>query len=336
MVRLKDIAQLAGVSAMTVSRVLRGSAGIAPRTRSRVLAIARQHGYVPDSLAQGLRTRTNRLLAMVVPTLADPQWAAFAAWIEDRVREAGYDLLLAQSRGNVDVEERCVRRILARRPAGIFLAPIPRLAPEVPLFKELERSAPCIVVLGQRPRFCSRFPHVASDDETAALQMTRHLLRMGHAEIAFLAGPVASPASSARFQGYRRALGEVGVPVDDRLVFRAGEDMDSGEQAARQMLSERTVVTAILADNDLVALGALQALQAHGLEVPRHCSLASLCEATPSAFLIVPLATVVHPQAELANAALETMLCAIAGKPAVSRIMAASVVLRASVAAKPS
>src|SRR3954467_1375871 len=114
-VRLKDIAAQAGVSVMTVSKVMRDAPDISPATKARVKALAQQMGYVPDTLAQGLRTRTTRLLGLVISTVTNPIFSRIVLALEERAHELGYDLILAQHLMSPDREEKIIRRLVSRR-----------------------------------------------------------------------------------------------------------------------------------------------------------------------------------------------------------------------------
>src|SRR5512138_363845 len=133
MVRLKDIAERAGVSVMTVSKALRDAADVSPATKTRIKLLAQQMGYVPDSSAQGLRTRTSRLFGLAVPSAADPGFSRVVLAIEQGAYEMGYDVLLAQTLEIVEREEACIRRFLSRRVDGLFIAPVPRISREAPI-----------------------------------------------------------------------------------------------------------------------------------------------------------------------------------------------------------
>src|SRR3954462_3383350 len=124
MVRLKDIAAHAGVSVMTVSKALRDEPDVSAATKSRIKALALQMGYVPDSTAQGLRTRTTKLLGLIIPSITNPIFARIAFAIEDRAHELGYDVLLGHTHNKADREETCIRRFLSRRVDGLFISPV--------------------------------------------------------------------------------------------------------------------------------------------------------------------------------------------------------------------
>ena len=231
MVRLKDIAVLAGVSVMTVSKSLRDAPDVSDATRTRIRLLASQMGYVPDSTAQGLRTRTTKLFGLVVPTMTDPIFSRVLLAIEEHAHELGYDILIAHTLNKVEREEACIRRMLSRRADGIFISPVYRMEPEARIYQELMTRRVPTVLLGPPAQFCSQFVNVHVDDIAASQAATRHLLELGHRRIAFLAGPLAAPWAQGRFEGYRRALREAGMDVDDELVFHAGSTVEDGVKA---------------------------------------------------------------------------------------------------------
>ncbi len=139
MVRLKDIAERAGVSIMTVSKVLRDAPDISAATKVRVRALAQEMGYVPHAMAAGLRTRATRLLGVVLPAVVNPVYARLLMALEVRAFDHGFDLFLAQTLDKPEREELVIRRLLARRIEGLFVIPVPRLGESAPIYSELAR-----------------------------------------------------------------------------------------------------------------------------------------------------------------------------------------------------
>lgn len=333
MVRQVDIARQAGVSVMTVSRVLRDAPEISAFTKARIRRIAQELGYVPDVMARGLRTRCTRLLGVMVSGFADPVQGGLLAALEQQACESGYDLLVTQSQNQVDREAGCIRRCLARRVEGLFLVPVYRLAPTAAAYAELKECRVPVVLLGPRGRFCEGFPVVESDDTGASERLTQHLLGLGHERIAFLAGPVHSPVAQARFEGYRRALWGAGRQVDERLVFHAGSTVAEGAAAVAQLLTESGMPTAIQSVNDAVAMGAASFLLDRGWDIPRSISVAGCGDHPGSEHFRVPLTTIRQPAHALGVAAMETMLRLFRHERPENRRLPAELVLRASVAA---
>jgi DNA-binding LacI/PurR family transcriptional regulator len=332
MVRLKDIAAQAGVSVMTVSKALRGAADISAATKTRLQLLARQMGYVPDSMAQGLRNRTTKLLGLILPEVTSPIYARTVSAIEEGAYEMGHDLIMSHSLNNPEREETCIRRLLSRRVDGLFIFPAYRLDPAAAIYTELwQRQVPTII-LGQRAPFCAQFFNVEADDLTGSYLITKHLLELGHKKIAFLAGTSSAPWGQARLEGYRRALREASLPPDDRLIFASGATIEDGEKTATQMINEAVVVTAIQASSDLVAVGAANVFLNKGIKIPQDLSVAGVGNILMSRYFRVPLTTVRQPKFRLGAAAIEAMQKMRRGEhPEPSRIPA-EIIIRASTA----
>lgn len=330
MVRLKDIAARAGVSVMTVSKVLRDAPDISAQTKARIRQLAEQMGYVPDSLAQGLRTRTTKLFGLVISSITNPVFARTALAIEERAHELGYDVILAHSLNSVEREEACIRRLLSRRVDGLFLSPVYRLDPSAEIYDEIRKNGTPAVILGHRAPFCADFPNVETDESSASYELTRHLLDMGHTRIGFFGGPMAAPWAQERLEGYRKAMRDAGIEPDDRLMFTAGATMDEGEKAASQLIEESADATAIIAVNDLVAIGAANVLLAAKLRIPEDISVVGFGNVLISELFKIPLTTVRQPKFRLGNAAMDSMLQLLRRQPAESKRLTASIVVRAS------
>jgi len=333
MVRLKDIAARAGVSIMTVSKALRDAPDVSAATRARLKQLAQQLGYVPDSSAQGLRTRTTKIFGLVISASTDPTFARLVLALEERAHELGYDLLLMHSLNQVEREEACLRRLLARRVDGLFVAPVYRMAPEARIYQELHTCGTPTVLLGHPARFCAQFTSMAVDDTPASEAATRHLLELGHRRIAYLAGPLAAPWAQARFEGYRRALRGAGLEADERLVFQAGSNVEDGVNAALQMINEGCDATAVQTATDLVAIGFADTCLNQSLRIPTDLSVVGFGNVLASEYFRVPLTTLRQPKYLLGLAAMDAMLQLLRHERPDSKRLPAELILRASTGA---
>ena len=336
MVRLKDIAAQAGVSVMTVSKVMRDAPDISAATKVRVRALAEQMGYTPDSVAQGLRNKTTKIFGLVISAVTNPVFARVVMAIEEQAYQLGYDVILAQSLNQPERENAVIRRLLSRRVDGLFITPVYRLDQTAPIYEELTKRGTPTVLLGHRAPFCSTFVNVETDDIAASFAATRHLLELGHKRIAFLAGPTSAPSSQERLEGYRRAHREAGIEVDDKLIFNAGGTIEEGEKAALQMLNESPGATAVQAVNDLVAIGAANVFLGQGLKIPDDLSLVGFGNVLVSEHFRVPLTTIRQPKLRLGTAAMDSMMKLIGGTRPPTKRLAGEIVIRQSSAAPPS
>lgn len=315
---------------MTVSKALRDKPDISAATRAHIQRLAQDAGYVPHSAASGLRSKTTRLIGLIIPAVTDPIFARLLSAVEQNSHELGYDLILMHSLGSMEREERCLRRLLARRVDGLLIAPVPRLFPTSPIYDELRQRELPTIILGQRSPFCSSFTGVETDDRAASAAITRHLVELGHRRIAFLSGPQAAPWAAERQEGYRSALREAGLEVDDRLIFNAGTTVDEGAKTALQFINEQSDATALQAVNDLVAIGAADTLLNQGVQIPHDLSVTGFGNVLVSEFFRVPLTTVRQPKFRIGVLALDQLLTLMRGEPTKTQRLPAEIVIRAS------
>lgn len=332
MIRLKDIAERAGVSVMTVSKVLRDAPDISVETKGRIRRLADEMGYVPDALAQGLRTRKTRLIGLLIPGVTNPVYVRVLMAIEELTTQGGYDLVLCHTLNDPAREEKAIRRLISRRADGMIIVPVHRLAEKVSIYDELASHKVPTVILGGPSAFCRQFANVQIDEVESSSMATRHLLALGHKRIAFFTGPSITPWAQDRLEGYRRALREVQLPVDDHLIFNAGSTIEEGEKAAQQLLKESPGATAIQASNDLSAMGAANFLLNQGISIPKQISIVGFGNFLASEFFRVPLTTVKQPKYRLGVAAVETLATLIRGEKPEPRRFGADLAVRASTA----
>ena len=332
MVRLKDIAAQAQVSIMTVSKALRDAPDISMSTKARIRSLAEQMGYMPDSVAVGLRNKTSKLFGLVISAVTNPVYARMVMAIEERAHEMGYDVILGQTLNMPEREHQVIRRMLSRRVDGLFITPVYRLDPAAPAYQELQRRGTPVVLMGQRAPFCEQFTNVETDDLSASITATNHLIELGHRRIAYFAGPTGAPSSQERLEGYRRALRDAGIEHDDRLVFNAGTTIEEGEKAALQMLNESPGATAVQTVNDLVAIGAATVFLSQGLRIPQDLSLVGFGNILVSEHFRVPLTTIRQPKFRLGVAAMESMLKLLKGQQPPLQRLPGEMVIRQSTA----
>jgi LacI family transcriptional regulator len=333
MVRLKDLAQVANVSVMTVSKALRDEPDVSSATKQRVKLLAQQMGYVPDSSAQGLRTKTTKLFGLLIPSTTNPIYARIVFAIEERAYELGYDILLAHTHNQPDREEVCLRHLLSRRVDGLFISPVYRYEAEARIYQEIKTRATPAILLGPPAPFCRSFASIEIEELISSYNVTQHLLKLGHKRIAYLTGPPAAPWAHERFEGYRRALREAGIEVDDKLVFQAGNTIEEGTKATLQFLNENCRATAIQAVSDQVAIGCAETLMSQGIRIPEEISLAGFGNILAAEYFRVPLTTVRQPKFRLGIAAVDAMMCLLRGEKIQSKRLTAELIERKSTAA---
>jgi len=267
---LSDIADRLGVSAMTVSRALRGSREVSSRTRKRVLRCAEELGYKPNRWARSLVTRKTSMIGVVVPDISHSFFAEVTRGIEEVLSKAGYNVLLCDSCLDPEKEKAEIEMLISSMVDGLIVASEQsEKAPQ--MFRGLMQKGVRFVLVD---RFFPRwsFPAVVADDLAVGRLATEHLINLGHTRIAHIQGPGLSPAS-LRLRGYCETLEAQGLEVNQKWIQAGNFDIGSGREAMQQLLRSRPRPTAVFAGNDPMAIGAVYALREAGLNIPGQVSV---------------------------------------------------------------
>jgi LacI family transcriptional regulator len=288
-VSLKDVAARTGVSFQTVSKILKGtSVTVSEATRTRVLAAARELGYVPNAVARGLATQSTSALGIVAGDLADWALSQFVVGAEREARRRGHAVLITSARGEQDDTAACLRALIERRVDGIVAA-----APRLEHDRTLARLLGAVPTVSIHHVPGGGVSLVGSDHRATGRLAASHLVRLGHRRVATITGPPDRRVVSSRVHGYREALAEAGVPFDPRLVEAADWTPEGGYQATLRVLERAPDVTALFAQSDLMAMGALSALHRLGRAVPGDVAVVG-CDDLPVVMHTVPPLTTVH------------------------------------------
>jgi LacI family transcriptional regulator len=213
---------------------------------------------------------------------------------------------------------------------GLFISPVYRFEAEARIYQEILASKIPTVLLGPPATFCRSFVSVEIEELLASQDATQHLISLGHKRIAYLTGPPVAPWAHERFEGYRRALREAGLELDDKLVFQSGSTIEDGTIAALQMLNEGCKATAVQAVSDLVAIGCANALLSQGLKIPEDVSIVGFGNILAAEYFQVPLTTIRQPKHRLGVAAVETMMALLRGEKVQPKRLPAELVHRKS------
>ncbi len=303
MPNIRDVAKLAGVAPITVSRVINNSGYITNETRQRVLEAIDRLGYVPNSLARSLRSRKTRMLALLLTDITNPFWTTVARGVEDAASDAGFSVILCNTDESETEQERYLRIILEKQVDGVLLVPV--RDPVEPVCAIRAQQVP-VVVLDRRVPANLETDVVRSDSEGGAYNLANLLISLGHRRIAILTGPHGVSTAEDRVAGYRRALRDAGL--DWELVLYGDFSLDSGYQLACQALKSEPRPTAYFAGNNFLAIGAFRALRDAGLKVPEQVALVGFDD-LPEALMIDPFLTVaIQPAYEMGYKATELLL----------------------------
>lgn len=342
-VTIYQVAKEAGVSPSTVSNLLNGRPGrMLPETKERVEAAIARLGYRPNRAARQLRTGRTQVIGLVVPSVANPFWGTFARHLEAAALEAGYHVLLCNSERDPDRERGYVEELYADGIRGVVLcSSLPSLEHLMPM-----------VDAGLRLVAFDRTAQVGDPDTLVSISLdnvvgaglaTRHLLELGHRRLAFVSGSLHSVNRRERFRGFSDALESFGLDPSEALVWSGGADQkygdldvaDLGRTAAVELLSRDPRPTAIVAINDMCALGICAGIRDAGLRVADDVSVIGFDDIVLADLASPPLTTIRQPLPEMAAAAFDHVRKAVetdTPPAAQSLLMRPELIIRATTA----
>ena len=306
-VTLKKIAEALGVSAMTVSRALNNRSNVEESTRKRILAKAEEMGYTPNHVAKSLVSRKTFTIGVIIPEISHVFFAEVISGIEEVAYQMDYQLILTNSAENFEREKKAIQTLRSKRVDGILVS-CSETTRNFDHFQEIINSG-MPVVFFDRCIDELDVSKVSVNDKTGAKEMTLHMIGHGYDRIACLHGPDIS-IGKERLDGYKEALLDNNIPIDDSLIIASGFLEKGGYRAMDQLLKlpkskwPRAVVTV----NDPVAIGAIERIKEEGLTVPVDIAIAGFSDDIRAALLKCPLTTVKQPSVEIGRRAAEKLI----------------------------
>jgi LacI family transcriptional regulator len=325
---IEMVAQRAGVSLSTVSRILNGTAVVSETKKRAVEEAIEALDFVPNPMARGLAGGRTFSIGVITQAIDSPFFGVSLRGIEDELDKGGYSPLFMSAHWDAALEARCVQTLRSRRVDGIIVL-TGRLSDKA--LRATAKQLP-IVVTGRDLKAPGLFA-INFDNFGGGLLATRHLLSLGHRRIAFITGDALNPDSNERLRGYRAALDETGVPFVPELVVAGNYSEKSGAQAIEQLRRDGHAFSAVFAANDQMANGAALALYRSGRRIPHDVSLVGFDDLPSSSFSLPPLSTVHQPAYEHGRVAASAMLQLIKGDRPEVVVPAPSLVARDSTAA---
>ncbi len=300
-VTIKEIADLAGVSIATVSRVVNGRADVSEETRELVQRIVREHGYTANRSARGLSAGRTGLIGVLVPLVHPAYFSGILSGAAEALYEHDMRLVLSPTRHQHDREVSLVDRLIHGLTDGALLV-LPEESSEE--LEGLLDQGNRFVVVDPRSPLPERIPSVSAAHASGAGQAMQHLLELGHGRIAAITGPRGWVATEDRRRGYHAALASAGIlPAPELEVESANWEIAGGIDAAAQLLSLPDPPTAVFAFNDNLAIGAIRAARAHGLSVPEDLSVVGFDDVEQATVITPELTTVRQPLEEMGRMA---------------------------------
>ena len=315
---IRDVARESGYSASTVSIVLNNaplSRYIPGETKERIHVAARLLGYRPNPLARSLRSQRSNIVGVMVFDITDPFCTPILRGLENALYQASYLSLLADAHNEPHRFERYLEMFLDRRVEGLIVI-ANWLMTDIKVLADLtERQVP--TVIAGRALEVENISTVSVDNESGAALALEHLYRLGHREIAFLRGPKTLASSGQRWKGIRNFAQSVGLKLDTKRIAELPESLDpnssfeAGAQLSTQLLRGGKSFTALVAFDDITALGALRALKKKGLRVPEDCSVVGFDDVAQASLSAPALTTVRQPMEAMGSMSAGMILEAI-------------------------
>lgn len=308
---IRDVAKRAGVSPITVSRTINNSGYISAKTRLRVEEAIAALDYVPNSLSQSLRFKKTNTIALLISDVTNPFWTTITRGVEDVSNAQGLNVILCNTDEQPSKLQSYVNLLLQRQIDGILLAPSEE---DTAIIRKIQKLHVPLVLL-DRTISGVQVDAVRSDSEGGAFQLTQYLIDIGHRRIAMLTGPASISTSRQRAEGYRRALLENGLPIDESIIVEGGYKPESGHRMALEVMKHRQPrPTALFAGNNFIALGIFQALGELGLRTPEDVSVVSFDELPIMPYQKPFLTVAAQSPYHLGQRAAELLLDLISGK----------------------
>lgn len=342
-VTITDVARSAGVSTSTVSNLLNGrSKRMRPQTEKRILEAINELGFKPNQAARQLKLGQARIIGIIVPSVANPFYGVFAHHVEKTALECGYQVLLCNSERDFERERRYAEELWGYGVRGVIfgssltqythLEPLIAQGLNLVAFDRLSQEA------DQRA-----IDSIGVDNLLAARLATKHLLALGHRRIGFLSGSVATVSRLDRLKGYKSALSEAGVEVEDSLIWQGATNgafgdadaLELGRQGAHELFSNINPPTAIFAINDMYALGAYSGARDLGLHIPEDVSIVGVDDIMLTEIAQPPLTTIRQPIQQIAELATKRLIGRLeetVTKPQEHIVLAPRLIVRSSTA----
>lgn len=301
---LFDLARELNVSISTISRALSRPEIVAPTTREKVLAAAKQFGFQPNEIARSLRTRQTKTIGIIVPDITNWFFGVIVKAVGDVAKTHGYTVLVCNADEDSVGEAHGLNLFRERNVSGIINCPI-GIDPD--LWRSLRKTGMPVVELDRRSGL-DDVDTVVLDDEKAARLAADHLIKLGHRQIATIAGPQHLSNGRARLSGLKKALRKCSIPLPSEYIEYGDFREESGYVAAKKLLSLRNFPTAIFVANSEMAGGAIGALRERKIRIPEHLSMISFDDARWVRYLDPPLTVIAEPAEAMGRSAAELLI----------------------------
>jgi DNA-binding LacI/PurR family transcriptional regulator len=298
-VDIRTVAERAGVSIATVSRVMNQVSSVDAKLAARVLKAAKELNYTPNTQARALVSGRSRLIGLIVSEITNPFFPELIQAFEASAVERGYEILIGSTNYSPERMTQCVRRMVERKVEGVAVM---TFGMDEDLLQELSGRGIPVVSVGSTSKLESA-TSIEIDYRKGIREAVQHLAAMGHREISFISGPLNLRAAKLRQTAYVTAMAEIGVKVPACYMIKGDHTMEGGFAAALQLFDRAHLPTAVICSNDMTAIGVLHAVSSRGLRVPKDISIIGFDDIHMAQFTVPPLTSVRMAGTDLATAA---------------------------------
>jgi LacI family transcriptional regulator len=292
MITIRDVAREARVSIATVSHVINNTRYVSDELSKRVHLAMKKLGYHPNGIARSLKKKRTYTIGMIMPDNSNPFFAEVALGIEMKSFDLSYNVIFCNTNSDVQKESTYLDLLLKKRVDGIVFVSSGSNINSIKFIKS--QKIPIIVV--DREIKGLEVDSVLVDNLSGGYQATKHLLNLGHKIISCISGPSLITPSSERIEGYKKALMEASLEIDEKLILMGDFQFEGGYKSAKKLLRMKRTPTAIFACNDLMAIGAICAIKEEGLSVPKDISVVGFDDIALASFFNPKLTTVIQPK----------------------------------------
>lgn len=305
-VTIRDVAAAAGVSYQTVSRVINNRPDVAEETRRRVWQVIEELGYQPSAIARGLVSKRTYTLGLITADFSDYFFTQVIVGAEAEARKQGYFFMLCSTERNPDDEPEYLRLLTEREVDGILFARPSTEEDSRHILSLIQQGVPLVTTAYWLPG--EKLTVVDVDNVDGGLQATECLIKRGHRRIGMITGPAGWKSVNDRTEGYKLALSKAGIPFDASLVEYGDWSYQSGYEAMQRLLAKAPQITALFAQNDQMAIGAMRALREAGRRIPDDVALVGYDDIPAAAYCDPPLTTIRQPMQQVGKVATHLLI----------------------------
>ncbi|MCC5908843.1 MAG: LacI family DNA-binding transcriptional regulator [Clostridiaceae bacterium] len=291
MANIREVAKQAGVSVATVSRVLNHPESVSATTMELVLATMEKMQYTPNGFARSLALNRSSTIALLIPNILNPLYPQIAKGVEDVAHQKGYNILLCNTEENKEKERDYLDMLIEKRVGGFILTSSQLENKDLQKIKN--QNVPFVMVGRNIEDIDANM--VFTDYYMGAYQITQHLIEVGYSKIAHITGSLNQIENLEKRRGYEKALEEAGISLQSQYIVEGNNEIEGGYLGAKKLLKSKEKPQAIFAANDLMAIGAIDAIKSSGLHIPEDVAIVGFDDITMAALIEPKLTTISQP-----------------------------------------